>query len=66
MKQKQTSRHIEKKPVNESEPEAPILWPTDANTQLTGKAPDVGKNWGQQSFGERRRTTEDEMVGWLH
>ena len=28
--------------------------------------PDVGKNWGQQSFGERRRTTEDEMVGWLH
>ena len=30
--------------------------------QLTGKDPDVGKDWGQEEKGE----TEDEMVGWHH
>ena len=42
--------------------EALILWPPDANSQLTGKDPDSGKDLGQEEKG----TTEDEMVGWHH
>ena len=26
--------------------EAPILWPPDAKSWLTGKDPDAGKDWG--------------------
>ena len=40
----------------------PILWPPDAKSQLTGKDPDAGKDWGQ---GEKE-TTEDGMVEWHH
>ena len=40
---------------------APILWPPDTNSWLTGKDPDAGKDWGQE-----KGTTEDEMVGWHH
>ena len=39
---------------------APILWPPDAKSQLTGKDPDAGKDWGQEEKG----TTKGEMVGW--
>ena len=42
--------------------EAPELWPSDVNSQLTGKDPDGGKDWKQEEKG----TTEDEMVGWLY
>ena len=28
----------------EAEAEAPIHWPPDSNSQLTGKDPDTGKN----------------------
>ena len=42
--------------------EAPVLWPPDAKSQLTGKDPDVGKYWGQEEKG----VTEDEMFGWHH
>ena len=43
--------------------EAPILWPPDLKSQLTGKdPPDVEKDWGQ----EERVVTENEMVGWHH
>ena len=42
--------------------EAPILWPPDAKSQLTGKHPDAGKDWGQEEKGG----AEDEMVGWHH
>ena len=42
--------------------EAPILWPPDVKSWLTGKDPDAGKGWGQEEKG----TTEDEMVGWHH
>ena len=34
----------------------------DANSQLIGKDPDVGKDWRQKE----KRETEDEMVGWHH
>ena len=46
----------------DAEAEAPILWPPDVKSQLTGKDPDAGKDWGQEEKG----TTEDEMVGWHH
>ena len=40
-----------------AEPEAPIIWPLDAKTQLTAE-----KDWGQEEKG----MTEDEMVGCHH
>ena len=45
-----------------AESEAPILWPPDVNSQLIGKDPDSGKDWGQ----EEKRVTEDNMVVWHH
>ena len=39
------------------EAEAPILWPPNAKSKLTGKDRDAGKDWGQQEKG----TTEDEV-----
>ena len=42
--------------------EAPILWPPDAKSWLTGKDPDAGKDWRQEEKG----TTENKMVGWHH
>ena len=34
--------------------EALILWPTDAKSQLTGKHPEAGENWGQEKKGRQR------------
>ena len=44
------------------EAETPVLWPPDGKSWLIGKAPDAGKDWGQ----EKKGTTEDEMIGWHH
>ena len=47
------------------ETEAPILRPPDVKSQLIGKDPGAGKDWGQKEKG----VTEDEMVRchhWLH
>ena len=44
-----------------AEDEVPILWPPDAKSRLIRKDPDAGKDWGQE-----KRATEDEMVGWHH
>ena len=46
----------------DAEAEAPILWPPDVKSQLTGKDPDAGKDWKQEEKG----TTEDEMAGRHH
>ena len=35
----------------DAEAEAPILWPPDSKSQLTGKDPDAGKDWGQEEKG---------------
>ena len=51
--------------IGRTEAEAPILWPPDAKSWLTGKDPDAGKDWRQKE----KRTTEDEMVRlhcWLN
>ena len=45
----------------DAEAEAPILWPRDAKNWLIWKDLDVGKDWRQ-----KKRVTEDEMVGWHH
>ena len=42
----------------DAEAEALILWPPDARSQLFGKDPDAGKDWGQ----EKKRMIEKEMV----
>ena len=44
--------------MTDAEAEAPILWPPDAKSQLTGKDPDAGKDWAQ----EEKQATEDKMV----
>ena len=44
-----------------AEAEALKLWPPDVKSQLIGKDPDSGKDWGQ-----KKGTTEDEVVGWHH
>ena len=38
--------------------EAPLLWPTDAKSQLIGEDPNAGKDWRQKEKG----AAEDEMV----
>ena len=45
----------------DAEVEAPILWSPDVKSQLIGKDPDAGKDWGQ----EERGAKGDEMAG-LH
>ena len=42
--------------------EAPIIWPPNAKSQLIGKDPDAGKNWGHKEKG----IAENEMIGWYH
>ena len=44
-----------------AEAEAPILWPPDVKSQLNGKNPDAGKDWGQE-----KTTSKDKVVGWHH
>ena len=48
--------------IGRTDAETPILWPPDAKSWLIWKDPDAGKDWRQ----EKKRTTEDEMVGWHH
>ena len=44
--------------IGRTDTEAPIFWPPDAKSRLTGKDPHAGKDWGQ---GE----TEDGDRGWM-
>ena len=46
----------------DAEAEAPVFWSSDANSRLTGKVPDAGKDWRQKE----KRVSEDEMAGWRH
>ena len=39
----------------DTEAEVPIHWPPDVKSQLSGKDPDAGKDWGQEEKG----VTED-------
>ena len=42
--------------------EAPILWPPDVKSWLTGKDPEAGRGWRQKE----KRKAEDEMVRQQH
>ena len=44
--------------IGRTEAEAPILWPPDTKSQLTGKDPEAGKEWRQKEKG----AAEDEIV----
>ena len=46
----------------DGEAEAPVFWSSDVNSQLIGKVPDPGKDWGQK----KKRSSEDEMARWQH
>ena len=46
----------------DAEAEAPVFRSSDVNSQLTGKVPDAGKDWGQKEKG----ASEDEMAGQHH
>ena len=48
--------------IGRTDAEFPTLWPSDVKSQLIGKDPDAGKDWGQ----EKKGATEDEIVGWHH
>ena len=67
----QTSKDSKIKPVDpkgnqswiftgRTDAEAPIIWPPDVKSWLTGEDPDAEKDWGQ------KRATEDEMVECHH
>ena len=43
----------------DAEAETPILWPPDMKNWLTGKVPDIGRDWRWEEKG----MTEDETVG---
>ena len=47
--------------IGRAEAEAPILWPPDSKSQLIGKDPDAGQDWGQE-----KGMTGDGMVGCHH
>ena len=47
---------------DETEAEAPVLWPPHVKSWLIGKDSNAGRDWGQEEKG----TTEDEMAGWHH
>jgi len=42
-----------------AEAEGPKFWPPDMKSQVIGKDPDAGKDWGQ----EKKGMTEGEMIG---
>ena len=48
--------------ILKTDAEAPIFWPPDVKSRLTGKDPDAGKDWRR----EEEMTTEDEMTIWHH
>ena len=44
--------------IGRTDAEAPILWPPNAKSKLTGKDPDAAKDWRQEEKG----MTEDQMA----
>ena len=48
--------------IARTDAKAAILWLPDVKSQLIGKDPDAGKDWGQ----EEKKVAEDEIVGWHH
>ena len=40
--------------IGRTDAEVPILWPPDVRSQLIGKDPDAGRDWGQEEEGQQR------------
>ena len=49
----------------DAEAEAPILWPPDVKSQLSGKDPDAGKDWRQVEKGQQRMRCLDDLTDSL-
>ena len=53
----------------DAEAEAPRLWPPDGKSQLNGKDPDAGKDWGQKekgtTDGSKLDLLTDPTDGWM-
>ena len=47
----------------DAEAEAPVFWSSDMNSQLIGKVPDTGRDWGRRRI---KKVSEGEMAGWHH
>ena len=48
--------------IERTDAEAPVLWPPDAKSQLTGKEADAWKDWGQKE----KRVAEDMVIRQHH
>ena len=48
--------------IGRTDTEAPILWPPDVKSWLTGKDPNARKDWEQKE----KRVSEDETARWHH
>ena len=46
----------------DAEVEAPVLWPSDMKSQLTGKDPDAGNDWGQKEKGQQTKRQLDGII----
>ena len=46
----------------DAEAEAPILWPPFVTSQLTGKDPDAGKDWGEEEKGAMKTRWLDDIA----
>ena len=44
------------------EAETPVLWPPDVKSWLIWKAPDAGKDWGQERRGQQRMRWLDDIT----
>ena len=45
-----------------SSAEAPLLWPPDVKSELIGRDPDAGKDWGQEEKGKQRMRWLDNIT----
>ena len=48
------------------EAETPMLWPPDVKSWLTGKDPDVGKDWGEEEKGRQRMRWLDGIINLMN
>ena len=48
------------------ETETPVLWLPDVKSWLTGKDPDVGKDWGEEEKGRQRMRWLDGIINSMH
>ena len=46
----------------DAEAEAPILWPPDEKSRITGKDPDAGEDWRQMRGGRQRMRWLDSIT----